>query len=42
MFDKYIGNDKKSETKVPKKESGVPQWKYNLKGQGPDDLPEAV
>jgi site-specific DNA recombinase len=37
IFDIHIGKCKKPETKVPKKEPGIPQWRYNLKGQSPDD-----
>lgn len=42
IFDTHIGKTKKAEAKVPKKEPGVPQWRYNLKGQSPDDLPNTV
>lgn len=37
IFDTHIGKTKKAETEVPKKEPGIPQWRYNLKGQHPDD-----
>ncbi len=41
IFDTHIGKTKKPEMKVPEKESGVPQWRYNLKGQWPGELPDA-
>jgi molecular chaperone DnaK (HSP70) len=36
IFDRHIGNDKKSEKEIHEIEPSVPQWRYNLKGSLPD------
>jgi hypothetical protein len=38
IFDKHIGKGKKAERKDSKNKPGVPQWKYNLKGQRPKQI----